>query len=337
MLTAVEGVLLALMLATGVACSVSDIRRGIVRNSILLKTAMAAAIVQCVYCARFAQPHALMWMGCMALADALAALMYAAGLWAAGDAKLFMALYLCVPGRLLEGLGLSASVVPYLYIFIPAMIWLGVDTLWQATHRAERHGSARFKVSHLGEMVVVALETFAVQAVLGWVLPDFFAENGLFCAALTLVYALLCAQQSVMKSPVAVLLHMAGLLIATILGGWRGGVAPVWVYAVTLLVLAFTRWASLYNYRRIPTERVQAGMILSAATVFGFAPSRVRGLPDDASEGMAARLTADQANAVRRWANTAKGQPTVVIVRKMPFAILIGLGFALWMAMRLRG
>lgn len=337
MVTAVEGSLLALLLAVGAACAVSDMRRGVVPNRWLGWAALTAALLQAVYGWLLARPYAAAWLCGMALADGLAVLMYAAGLWAAGDAKLFMALYLCVPGRLLDGLGLSAAVIPYMYIFIPAMLLIAADTVWQAARGAERHGRLRFDWRQVWRMLVVAVEVSAVQALLGWIAPEFIRDNGLFCSALMLVYALACSESTVMKRPAVVLLHAAGWLAAALMGGWQGGFAPLWVYAAALMTMAFVRLASLYNYRRVPTAQVQAGMILSAATVLLFAPSRIHGLPDDASEGMRARLTGEQAEAVRRWGVSAKGQETVIIVRKLPFAMLIAVGFALWMAMRLKG
>lgn len=81
-----------------------------------------------------------------------------------------------------------------------------------------------------------------------------------------------------------------------------------------------------YNYRTIPTEEVREGQILAAGTVCRFARSRVRNLPTGMTEDLSSRLTAEEAASVRRWQHSRYGEDTVVIVRKIPFAIFIAVG-----------
>ena len=75
-------------------------------------------------------------------------------------------------------------------------------------------------------------------------------------------------------------------------------------------------------------------MILSAGTVIGFRVSNVKNLPQNVQESMKAKLMEEEAQAVRRWEKSKYGQPTVVIVRKLPFAILISMGFLLFVCIR---
>ena len=72
------------------------------------------------------------------------------------------------------------------------------------------------------------------------------------------------------------------------------------------------------------------GAGLSAGTVLQFLPSRIQNLPRNTAEDMSARLSAAEAEAVRRWGNSKQGKADVVIVRKIPFAPLIALGFAVF-------
>jgi hypothetical protein len=81
-----------------------------------------------------------------------------------------------------------------------------------------------------------------------------------------------------------------------------------------------------YNYQSIPTAEVRSGQILSAATVLSFAPSQVKGLPTNCSEDIESKLTEEEAASVRRWEKSKYGRDSVVIVRKIPFAIFLGIG-----------
>ena len=103
-----------------------------------------------------------------------------------------------------------------------------------------------------------------------------------------------------------------------------------WIYLLVPAILLLQSWSAQYNYERIPTGSVQTGQILSAGTVLQFLPSRIQNLPRNTAEDMSARLSAAEAEAVRRWGNSKQGKADVVIVRKIPFAPLIALGFAVF-------
>lgn len=84
------------------------------------------------------------------------------------------------------------------------------------------------------------------------------------------------------------------------------------------------------SYQVIQTALVRPGMILSTASSMQFIASRVKGLPGISTEDLRSRLTEEQAESIKRWEHSAKGQPQITIVRKIPFAIFISLGFVLY-------
>ena len=102
-------------------------------------------------------------------------------------------------------------------------------------------------------------------------------------------------------------------------------------YAAVIILCQMTITASLY--KQIPTETVQKGMILSTSSTVQMQPSRVRGLPGVSREDLRDRLTDEQASSVRRWGKTEKGSPVVTIMRKVPFAIFLVLGYAMYFLM----
>ena len=99
------------------------------------------------------------------------------------------------------------------------------------------------------------------------------------------------------------------------------------LYPLIILLIFLQRWESQYNYMEIPTETVESGMILSATSVLMLQNSRIKGLPNNPSENNTARLTDSEADAIQRWSRSVNGKPTIVIVKKIPFAIFIVLGF----------
>ena len=335
---AVEGALLLLMLVLGSVCAVQDLRRGIVPNRCIALGGIAACVLQGVSLICFSRDFAQWWLVNMLLGDVLAVCLYAAGLWAAGDAKLFMLMYLCVPARLIEACTLSCAIIPYCFIFVPAFFFILADSFVQALRRAERFDSGRrLSLQDIRGFLAIMVEITAWQALSCSIFPAFWEENAFFASALMMVLAYACSGRAFFQRGLVVALHALILCALAVMGMWRFSAAPWWMVGVTLLCLAAGRWASGYNYRRIPTGDVRAGMILSAGTVLSFRVSHVKELPQDAREDMKARLTEAQAQAVRRWEKSRHGKDTVVILRKLPFAVLISAGFVGWIWVRTGG
>lgn len=327
--------MLTVLVATGFECGLHDLKHSTVPNRWLLLAFASAIILNGSYYVLVASDYVVPWIQNMLLADTLAVAMYCVGLWAAGDVKLFALLYLCVPGRLLDTGTLSCAVIPYIYVFVPALLWLLADTLWQMLHHVRAyHVRIQWK-SMLIHWLVILLESSALRRMLLLIIPEFYRENELLCAAVMIVYAFVCNTYPVMRRWPVITIHAIILLVTFFLQPMQVSFGAWWNYVAVILVLLFQHWAGQYNYRAIPTSAVQQGMILSADTILRFSRSRVHGLPNDASESMTARLTDIQAAAVKRWESSANGAVEITIVRKMPFAILISIGFFLWMMIRI--
>ena len=68
-------------------------------------------------------------------------------------------------------------------------------------------------------------------------------------------------------------------------------------------------------------------MILSMASSMPMQASRIQGLPGISTEDLKDRLTTEQAESIKRWGKTQKGLDSLMIVKKIPFAIFISFGF----------
>ena len=140
-----------------------------------------------------------------------------------------------------------------------------------------------------------------------------------------------------MKKWYVLVIHILIFAVTCILGKWSITI-PDWKnLAIIIGVLLLQRVAGMYNYQLIKTNTIKKGMIPAAETVLQFNLSRVKSLPTDASEELTAKISEEEEEAIRRWESSAKGQDEIWIVRKVPFAFLIVLGFVLWTAIRLVG
>ena len=337
MTTFLEAGILAFSAVIGGICAVSDIRRGIIPNRVLLIGLAGGIPFHLVFLLSGSAFYYPTWLINMLIADALAFVMYYNRLWAAGDAKLFIVLYYLFPPLLLDVGLYTYSVVPYIFIFLPALVWILADTVISLIRREPRKAIPLQPKKILKNVFTVMIESTALYCVISLIPGEFTAENGLFVSLLMMCYAYFCSSNRTMKRWYVILIHAVIAAVPLFLG--RGiNVLPDWRSLLTLiLVIGIQHFVSLYNYRKIPTADVKAGMILSADTVLSFQKSRVQGLPADPSEELTAKIDEEQAATVRRWEQSAYGAPTVWTVRKVPFGSMIALGFVLWAIVRIAG
>ena len=61
-------------------------------------------------------------------------------------------------------------------------------------------------------------------------------------------------------------------------------------------------------------------------TIARFQNSRVKGLPLYTTEDFRTKLNSEQVKSIKRWKKSKSGTETVIIVRKLPFAVFISIG-----------
>ena len=165
--------------------------------------------------------------------------------------------------------------------------------------------------------------------------PQFYAFNKELMMIVNMVVVLLCCDIKFLDKPLPLIcLSLLTILFIFAANAARLGV-NLTIYPVVLPVLLLRFFAERYNYKTIPTADAEKGMVLSYATVVSFAPSAVKGLPTQTTEDIRSRLSEEEADSIRRWATSKYGQPTITIVRKIPFAIFISGGTAVYTLIRM--
>ena len=331
----IEAACLTGMLTVGVLSSYADFRNSIVPNKFLIAGLAGGLLCHLLFLLLGAAVYYPHWLLCMLIADLLAFGMYLGKLWAAGDAKLFMILFFLTPPRLFDHNQISNSIMPFIFIFIPALLWMTGDSACKLMKK-EPYKKQPFDIKKwLIGFLKTFIEVTALHSVLHAILPYISQNNELISFATIMVYAYICGNVGFMKRWPIVIIH--GLIAAGlwVFKGWRITIPDYRGYLILVVVIFLQRFIGRYNYQRIPTSKTVRGMIPSAETVILFQTSRVQNLPADPSEQLTSRMTEEQAAAVRRWETSAKGNSEIWIVRKVPFAFMITLGFVSWMIFRL--
>ncbi len=323
----IEICLLGIMLFFGIWFAYIDIRKGIVPNKGIIPGFILVIALRAIYFINWDTTIWHIWLLYVLVADIIACLLYIGHIWGAGDTKLFFFMEMCIPVRYIREQTLNGTVFPYIYIFIFAFIWVLVDSIWHSIHQRPKYNQKINFKTYIVKWICVVIESLAIRSIISLLIPPLGTQNMLFYSALMLIYAYICSNTFLSENKFIVFIHLIVFIVMTIFGYFRFSVVNLLLYPLIILLIFLQRWESQYNYMEIPTETVESGMILSATSVLMLQNSRIKGLPNNPSENNTARLTDSEADAIHRWSRSVNGKPTIVIVKKIPFAIFIVLGF----------
>lgn len=97
-----------------------------------------------------------------------------------------------------------------------------------------------------------------------------------------------------------------------------------YVLVVILLLCQMTIKSNLYE--TVCIGDLKEGMILSTFSTMMMQGSRVRGLPKISTEDLRDRVTRDEIESIKRWAE-GRNIDQITIVKKIPFAVFLFMGF----------
>jgi preflagellin peptidase FlaK len=97
-------------------------------------------------------------------------------------------------------------------------------------------------------------------------------------------------------------------------------------YILVIILLLCQMMIKTNLYEEVKLTELQGGMILSAFSSIMMQGSMVKGLPSVSSEDLRDRLSQEQVDSIRRWGEE-RNIETVSVVKKIPFAVFISLGY----------
>lgn len=313
----------------------TDFHTGLILNKNLKRYALAGLAANIIYYGYFCQDCLAKSALNLAVIAVIAIGFYALHVWSAGDSKLLLTIVFLLPGRVFWVH--SSTVVPSVYIFmaifslgylylIAEAIFLDVKNRAIQWPKITKDACVRTSLSFFRGFLFL----YGWNTLLGMLFPAFVGSNVMLISLISYFLITIIRDYAFYETKwFLALCAVADILLAA----WSNATFNISdvtymlkSYSLVLLVMFATWIASKYSYETIPTESVKAGMVLSKSTTILFGPSRVKGLPQDSFEDLRSRLTEDEADSVRRWASSKYGKPTVVIVRKIPFASFISLG-----------
>ena len=333
---ATEAALLTTLLMLLVIAGYTDCKRGIIANRLLTACSLVAIPADILYYSLWGRPYLAVFLLNLLLLTVASAAFYCYHLWAAGDSKLLFIVGLLIPGRIYTfgGMGSASGFAIVVFTFSIAFVFVFIESIWLLI---KDHVKLKLTLPSMDwrripcSYAAMVAATTLFNLLLRLVFRNAFEGNQLLVTAIDF-FVVLTLIQLRDKLSTKWLVVISAILWSLLIAMWIAGLAKPdsaidprsWL---VVLAIILCRWvAERFNYRTIPTAEVRAGQILSAATVLSFTTSHVKGLPVGTTEDLRSRITENEAASVRRWESSAQGRKSVVIVRKIPFAVFIGIG-----------
>ena len=322
------------MLLIGIWSSYTDLKSGVVLNRELTIIAVIGIVIDIVYYLFFVRDIIFDFAINCAVVFAILLFLYGMHSFAGGDVKLGVVFAILYPARLY--LVYKSSIVTLFFAlgfaFIFGYIWLVGDSIFRFIKSGGSGGLAyikkfllRYLIMYFISFVYVMLVNMLINELAPANIPAWIAW--LVCIGI----ALLVKKESMLRKWYVVMIVLLCDIAVSIVCKIQPFSTYPGTYIFTGALILCQMFVNTNIYTDIKTDDVQKGMILSSVSTMMMSSSKVKGLPGISSESLKDRLTEDEAESVRRWGKTKNGQETVTILKKIPFALFLVLGFFVYL------
>lgn len=257
----------------------------------------------------------------------LAVLLYYFEIWAGGDSKLIIAFIACIPYWCIQKFSLFYIIYILVFVFSISFIYIITESLF-LYFKGEKNLKAKdvFNINTIVKIFVYSGIYSLIRFAESFLFGDVYVKYNVIFYMLNIFVLLFIRKYDYLYKNNKVLYSFCICGLYVLLKSLRAD-NIAW-NSIFVIVLFMFRWfAEQYNYQEIKTDNVKEGMVLSYMTVTLFQKSKVKGLPIYTQESVKTRITAEEAESICRWKTSKYGKNTIVIVRKIPFAIFICIGF----------
>jgi hypothetical protein len=262
------------------------------------------------------------------------------GIWGAGDSKLLITAILCFPARLYCN-GKSNIVSGFkmiVIVFTLAFLYLIIETIYLGIKEHNLFSVPKGKISlnkFLQSVLFFLLFLNTFNSIMIKFLPAQLLSDKTLTFSIHFVLVLCAIYWNKKVNWMIIAAFGVASIVLLMLNGIHFSVSNMnWkIYPMVALLFVFRIISNKYNYKSILVSELKPGMILSTGSIISFSRSRVKGLPTYTSEDLKSRLSRDEVDSIIRWSKTKKGKDSLVIVRKMPFALFISIGTVIFAMM----
>lgn len=325
-----EILLVLLLVAVGACASYTDIRWGIVKNKDLLPITVIGIAIDIVYYGVFTRDIIKDFLLNLLIMATVLIFLYKTNSFAGGDLKLGIVMALLYPARLylVYRHNIYTLIFALGIAFVYGYIWLLGDSVVRFFRKKDIRKTAyirnyflKFIIMYFVASVYVMLMSMLLTILSRGQIPEWLLW--LLCLCIAWIVR---KEKMLRKWFILIPVIICVIIIAAV---WRllpFSISPG-TYIFTGALILCQMFINTNLYKDIKTDDVKAGMILSTASTVLMQSSRIKDMPGLSSESLKDRLTDDESEAVRKWGKSEKGEESVAIVKKIPFALFIAAGF----------
>lgn len=309
----------------------TDLKEGYIYNKTLLFFGILAMVWDIIYYVFFVDDIATDFLINVVIVFIVSLFLFFTHSFAGGDCKLTVVMALIYPARfycvygntnytLVFSLGI-AIFYGYIYLLFSAIV--GIIKKKNSMSVTYIKGYLiSFAKSFISAMIYIS----AINLLLNAVGRIGIFVNVWIIRILCMTVAWIVGRYRFLKKP----LMMGCVMVIDVVLSIIFNVIPIsinpenYVLVVILLLCQMTIKNNLYE--TVCIDELKEGMILSTISTMMMQGSRVRGLPKISAEDLRDRVTQDEIESIKRWAE-GKNVNQITIVKKIPFAVFLFMGF----------
>ena len=334
----IEILLLVLIMLICIRTAYTDNKTGLILNRDLLIFAIPGVVLNVIYYTAFVNDILIEYIINVCIVIIVGLILFYSKSLAGGDVKLLILIGLIYPARmyvvyvennitLIFALGI-AIFLGYVYLLIDAIVGIAKNPT-KISKKYVKNYLIAFLKSFIRATLYIGLISYLLSllSIFGISIGAWISR--IICIAIALLIGRYKIFSSKWLMGIIILLDLLGLIlfrqlpVSTNIGNY--------IIVIVLLLCQMTIKTNIY--REIKISELEKGMILSTVSSLLMQNSRVRGLPRISEENLGDRLTEEQIASITRWAES-RDVEWLTIVKKIPFAIFISLGyityFVLW-------
>lgn len=328
----IEGIMIFLLVILSLMTVKSDIKEGMIYNRILLPFAIIALLFDGIYYNFFVRDIFVEFVINIAFVIFICLFLFYTHSFAGGDCKLFVVMSLLYPGRFYC---VYAGNIYTLFFVIAFAIFFGYVYLLISSVMRLIKRKNQITIDYVKNYLMAFVKSFvsATIYISAISLFDYF----LYCRGVYInewIIRIVCIGMALLVGKNRLLKKwyvLGAVTIFDVVFAATLKMIPIslhpenYILVIVLLICQILIKTNLYE--EIDICKLKKGMILSTFSSMIMQNSRVRGLPGISTEDLRNRLTEEEVESVGRWAE-GNNIETITIVKKIPFAVFLVMGFA---------
>lgn len=334
MMYGLEIVNLCLAACLCIICTRSDVREGIIYNRILVVFTVAAVLIDSIYYAFFARDLLLDFLPNFVIISMVSLYLFYSHSFAGGDCKMIIVLALLYPARCYFVYGSSivtlvfaiafAIFAGYIYLLVSSIKAIATKKVKITVEYVKKFLCNFFK-SYISAMIYIVL----LNCVLMLCGRFGFFINVWVTRCICILVAWCVGRYPIFKK----LFLLVPTLITVVVISVTTQIVPFSLnpenYVLVLVLLLCQMTIRTTIYETVHVNQLQKGMILTTLSSVLMQTSITKGLPGISTEDLKSRLTIEEIESIKIWAKATHTEE-LTVVKKIPFAIFVSIGFLIY-------